>query len=185
MSRFDGLPFSKCSFTVIIAFLCNRLAPQIDTKIVIPKMSSRNVIGVVGGRLYNRVNEFDTNAYLKQCQERRQNDPNYTEQQFNIDRSRLALKMPPNYVQNVQSSIARDDEIDSTFAVNGSNYDDDDGGDGDDDYDDSGLDDFDDLSTNQHVIDDRFFDRFSPDSSMAEIDMMNLATPESHSSFFY
>lgn len=145
-------------------------------------MSSRNVIGVVGGQLRydDKANTFDAATYLKQCQERRKIDPNYTEHQHKLDRSRIALKLPPNHVQpKVRSSHADVGEISSTMAESGTDFNDDNDY---DDFDDTCLDDFDDLTSNSFHSDYHNAGVFSPDSSMG---MMNLSTLDSQSSFFF
>lgn len=145
-------------------------------------MSTRNVIGIVGGRLNdNKVNKFDADTHLKQCQERLKTDPSYTEQKYKMDEIRCTvLGMLPNHVQNLQSKNANDGQICSTITDN--NYKKPNNDEYDEDDDDSCLDDFEDFTSNEFGNDNRNFDRFSPDSTM---DMMNFSTPESRSSFFY
>lgn len=158
---------------------CNSLASlnesKCEKKIVVPKMSSRNVIGVIGGRLNDeKVNKFDADTHIKQCQERLQNDPNYKQSHYDMDIIRCTvLKMPPNHVQNVQSRNA-DAGVGKDCSKIASNH--------DNDVDLEFFNDFVDYTPNHYENDRRNFDRFSTDTSMP---MMNLATPESHSSFFF
>lgn len=148
--------------------------PKCDKRIIVPKMSSRSVIGVVGGRLnHDNMPKFDAEPYLKQCRERLETDPNYTERQFKMDETRCkVLKLPPNHVQQAQASNAEADKTWSTIANKSDAY----------DFEDDLFNGFDDLTTNQCDRNIHNLGGFSPDSTL---DLMNLATPEGRSSFFY
>lgn len=125
-------------------------------------MRSKNVIGVIGRLDRNEENQFDAETFIKQCQNRLKTDPTYKQSDFDMDQIRCkVLKMPPNPVQNVQKPNNVDTSADC-FAI-------------DDDF-------FNDLDTfTPNHYDNAYADRFSSDS----LSMMNLATPESQSLFFY
>lgn len=147
------------------------------------KVMPRNVIGIISGKssAVEKVNQFDADKYIKQCQERLKTDPNYKQSDYEMDFVRCKrLKMPPNHVQNVKpSDVRNNDERSKIMHINNI----------DDDHDDDDFIDFFDLcstanNNNNHNYSGNFH-QFSPDSSMDLMDLMNLATPESHSSFFF
>lgn len=131
-------------------------------------MSSRNVIGVVGdGRLAAKANEFDAEKYIKLCQERLKNDKNYKQRDYDMDVARCkALKMLPNHMANKQSNDKCDDN-DFILTTN--------------EFDDDIFNGFDDFNTNHNGNNYGNAERFSHSPSLS---MMNVATPDSRTSFF-
>lgn len=137
---------------------------------VVPKMSSRNVIGVIGGgRLATEnVNGFDADKYIQQCQQRLKTDPHYKQCDYDVDVVRCkALKMPPNRLQNVQPTRRCDKNVFNLTANN------DDG---------DIFNGFDTFITNPHDKNNGNAGRFPHNPPLST---MNLATPESRSSFFF
>lgn len=137
-------------------------------------MSSRNVIGVIGGgRLTTKKeNQFDARKFIAQCQERLKTDPNYKQRDFDVDVVRCnVLKMPPNGMRTVIT------EPNSHWDGNGAEL-------VPNNHDDDIFNGFDTFTTNHRGKNNgNNVGRFSHNPS--PLAMMNLATPESHTSFFF
>lgn len=136
---------------------------------MIHKISSRNVVGVIGGRsTIDNVNKFDADKVLEQCLERLKTDPNYKQNDYDVDVTRCkALKMQPNGVQTVQSNNVWDGNGSKLIPNN---------------HNDDVLNGFNPFPINHYNKNNGNVGRFSHDPSMS---MMNVATPESRTSFFF
>lgn len=173
---FSGVNEKNISFVLFFcSFFKNRLASlsekKHENKVVIPKLSSRNVIGVVGGRPLTEKVNFDADTFIKQCQERLKTDPKYKQSDYDVDFARCkALKMPPNRVMTNDNWDAKGC---SELVSNEHDF-----GDDDDDI----FNGFDTFTTNHY---DKQNDNVRRLPHGPSLSMMNLATPESRTSFFF